>query len=283
MKNEYTVDELSRIAAQIRLDVIEEIYAAGSGHPGGSLSIAEILAVLYFREMSIDPETPMAEDRDRFVLSKGHAAPALYAALAERGYFDRAELRTLRQIDSRLQGHPDMKRVPGVDMSTGSLGQGLSAACGMALYAKLSRKNFRVYAIVGDGELQEGIIWEAAMSAGYRGLGGLIVYLDQNGLQIDGKVSEVMSVEPVAEKFQAFGWRVTSADGHNIAELIQATEQAKMSGDKPSLIICNTIKGKGVSFMERQAAWHGSPLNEEQYRQARGELEHVLHGMGDDK
>ena len=283
MENMYSVEELSKIAARIRLDVIEEIYAAGSGHPGGSLSIAEILTVLYFQAMSIDPGQPDKADRDRLVLSKGHAAPALYAALAERGYFDRRELKTLRQLESRLQGHPDMKHIPGVDMSTGSLGQGLSAACGMALYAKVHQKDFRVFAIVGDGELQEGIVWEAAMSAGHRGLSALTVYLDQNGLQIDGAVSDVMSVEPVADKFTAFGWDVTSVDGHDSEALIRATQRAGTSKDRPSLIICKTVKGKGVSFMEGQAAWHGSPLNEEQYAQARAELEEALHRMGDDR
>ena len=283
MENMYSVEELSKIAARIRLDVIEEIYAAGSGHPGGSLSIAEILTVLYFQAMSIDPGQPDKADRDRLVLSKGHAAPALYAALAERGYFDRRELKTLRQLESRLQGHPDMKHIPGVDMSTGSLGQGLSAACGMALYAKVHQKDFRVYAIVGDGDLQEGIVWEAAMSAGHRGLSALTVYLDQNGLQIDGAVSDVMSVEPVADKFTAFGWDVTSVDGHDIEALLRATQRAGKSKDRPSLIICKTVKGKGVSFMEGQAAWHGSPLNEEQYAQARAELEEALHRMGDDR
>ena len=280
MNKEYTAEELSVIATQIRLDTIQAIYAAGSGHPGGSLSIAEILAVLYFREMNVDPYDPAAENRDRFVLSKGHAAPALYAALAERGYFPREELESLRNINSRLQGHPDMKHIPGVDMSTGSLGQGLSAACGMALYAQLNRKSFRVYAIVGDGELKEGLIWEAAMSAGHHALNNLTVYLDRNGLQIDGKVSDVMDVEPVAEKFAAFGWNVTSVDGHNIGSLIQATEWAKRSVDKPTLILCKTLKGKGVSFMENQVAWHGSPLNQDQYTLAMTELHETLRRNG---
>ena len=280
MNKEYTAEELSVIATQIRLDTIQAIYAAGSGHPGGSLSIAEILAVLYFREMNVDPYDPAAENRDRFVLSKGHAAPALYAALAERGYFPREELESLRNINSRLQGHPDMKHIPGVDMSTGSLGQGLSAACGMALYAQLNRKSFRVYAIVGDGELQEGLIWEAAMSAGHHALNNLAVYLDRNGLQIDGKVPDVLDVEPVAEKFAAFGWNVTSVDGHNIGSLIQATEWAKRSVDKPTLILCKTLKGKGVSFMENQVAWHGSPLNQDQYTLAMTELHETLRRNG---
>ena len=230
--------------------------------------------------MNVDPYDPAAENRDRFVLSKGHAAPALYAALAERGYFPREELESLRNINSRLQGHPDMKHIPGVDMSTGSLGQGLSAACGMALYAQLNRKSFRVYAIVGDGELQEGLIWEAAMSAGHHALNNLTVYLDRNGLQIDGKVSDVMDVEPVAEKFAAFGWNVTSVDGHNIGSLIQATEWAKRSVDKPTLILCKTLKGKGVSFMENQVAWHGSPLNQDQYTLAMTELHETLRRNG---
>lgn len=281
MKKEYTVEELSAIATRIRMDVIQSIYTAGSGHPGGSLSIADILSVLYFREMDIDPDNPAAEDRDRFVLSKGHAAPALYAALAERGYFPRDELGSLRKITSRLQGHPDMKHIPGVEMSTGSLGQGLSVACGMALYAKLNRKSFHVYAMVGDGELQEGLIWEAAMSAGYRALNNLTVFLDQNGLQIDGKVSDVMGISPVADKFTAFGWSVTEVDGHNIEALIQATEWAKKVVDKPTLIICKTVKGKGVSFMENQVAWHGSAPNEEQYALAMAELKETLHRNGE--
>ena len=281
MKKEYTVEELSAIATRIRMDVIQSIYTAGSGHPGGSLSIADILSVLYFREMDIDPDNPAAEDRDRFVLSKGHAAPALYAALAERGYFPRDELGSLRKITSRLQGHPDMKHIPGVEMSTGSLGQGLSVACGMALYAKLNRKSFHVYAMVGDGELQEGLIWEAAMSAGYRALNNLTVFLDQNGLQIDGKVSDVMGISPVADKFTAFGWSVTEVDGHDIEALIQATEWAKKAVDKPTLIICKTVKGKGVSFMENQVAWHGSAPNEEQYALAMAELKATLHRKGE--
>ena len=272
MRLEYSAEELEKVANDIRIDIIESIHCGGSGHPGGSLSIAEMMAVLYFHEMNIDEKNPKWEDRDRFVLSKGHAAPAYYAALAERGYFDKAELKTLRHIDSMLQGHPDMKKVPGVDMSTGSLGQGISAAAGMAHYAKRTGKDFRVYCILGDGEIQEGQVWEAAMSAGHFKLDNLIAFLDNNDLQIDGHVSDEMSVYPIREKFEAFGWNVIESDGHKVEELLKALEQARTFKDKPTLIWCKTVKGKGVSFMENQVGWHGGAINDEQYQTAMKEL-----------
>ena len=272
MRLKYSAEELEKVANDIRIDIIESIHCGGSGHPGGSLSIAEMMAVLYFHEMNVDEKNPKWEDRDRFVLSKGHAAPAYYAALAERGYFDKAELKTLRHIDSMLQGHPDMKKVPGVDMSTGSLGQGLSAAAGMAHYAKRTGKDFRVYCILGDGEIQEGQVWEAAMSAGHFKLDNLIAFLDNNDLQIDGHVSDEMSVYPIREKFEAFGWNVIESDGHKVEELLEALEQARNFKDKPTLIWCKTVKGKGVSFMENQVGWHGGAINDEQYQTAMKEL-----------
>ena len=272
MRLKYSVEELEKVANDIRIDIIESIHCGGSGHPGGSLSIVEMMAVLYFHEMNVDEKNPKWEDRDRFVLSKGHAAPAYYAALAERGYFDKAELKTLRHIDSMLQGHPDMKKVPGVDMSTGSLGQGISAAAGMAHYAKRTGKDFRVYCILGDGEIQEGQVWEAAMSAGHFKLDNLIAFLDNNDLQIDGHVSDEMSVYPIREKFEAFGWNVIESDGHKVEELLKALEQARTFKDKPTLIWCKTVKGKGVSFMENQVGWHGGAINDEQYQTAMKEL-----------
>lgn len=272
MRLKYSAEELEKVANDIRIDIIESIHCGGSGHPGGSLSIAEMMAVLYFHEMNVDEKNPKWEDRDRFVLSKGHAAPAYYAALAERGYFDKAELKTLRHIDSMLQGHPDMKKVPGVDMSTGSLGQGISAAAGMAHYAKKTGKDFRVYCILGDGEIQEGQVWEAAMSAGHFKLDNLIAFLDNNDLQIDGHVSDEMSVYPIREKFEAFGWNVIESDGHKVEELLKALEQARTFKDKPTLIWCKTVKGKGVSFMENQVGWHGGAINDEQYQTAMKEL-----------
>ena len=243
-----------------------------SGHPGGSLSACEILTALYFKEMNIDPTNPPWEDRDRFVLSKGHGAPVLYAALAERGYFPKEELNSLRKINSMLQGHPDMKGTPGVDMTTGSLGQGLSAAGGMALAGKIDKKDYRVYALVGDGEVQEGIIWEAAMSAAHYKLDNLTVFMDHNGLQIDGKNEDVMNIEPIDEKFKAFGWHVIKIDGHNFEEIFAALEEAKNTKGKPTMIIASTVKGKGVSFMENQAGWHGKAPSSEQAQQALEEL-----------
>lgn len=270
------VNELQKYANRIRQGVIKAVYSAKSGHPGGSLSIAEILAVLYFNQMNIDEKNPKAKGRDRLVLSKGHTAPALYSALALRGFFDMDELSNFRNINSNLQGHPDMKNIPGVDASTGSLGQGLSIANGMALGSKQDSEGVRVYCICGDGEIQEGQIWEAAMTASHYKLDNLCLIIDNNNLQIDGKVNEVMSVYPIDEKFKSFGFETINVDGHNIQELISAFEQAKKVKGKPTAIIANTIKGKGVSFMENEADWHGKAPNEEQYKQAMQELGGVL-------
>lgn len=264
--------DLKEVTKQMRIDIIEEIAAAGSGHPGGSLSACDIMAVLYFDKMNIDPQNPKWEDRDRFVLSKGHVAPALYAALAERGYFDRSELKRLRKNDSFLQGHPDMKGTPGVDMSTGSLGQGLSVANGMAIAGKLDQKDYTVYVMLGDGEVQEGQVWEAAMSSAHYKLDNVIAFLDYNGLQIDGTNDEVMSIRPVDEKFRAFGWDVQIIDGHNTDEIAAAIDKAKEVKGKPSMIICRTVKGKGVSFMENEADWHGTAPNKEQAEAALKEI-----------
>lgn len=269
MKN---YEELKSIAKSLRINIIKMLEKSQSGHPGGSLSACEILTALYFKEMNIDPKNPHWEDRDRFVLSKGHAAPVLYAALAERGYFPKEELNSLRKINSMLQGHPDMKGTPGVDMTTGSLGQGLSAASGMALAGKIDKKDYRVYALVGDGEVQEGIIWEAAMSAAHYKLDNLTVLMDHNGLQIDGKNEDVMNIEPIDEKFKSFGWHVIKIDGHNFEEIFAALEEAKNTKGKPTMIIASTVKGKGVSFMENQAGWHGKAPSSEQAQQALEEL-----------
>jgi len=263
---------LEEFAKRIRLGALEGVYSAGSGHPGGSLSIADILAYLYSQEMRIDPENPKWEDRDRFVLSKGHTAPAYYAALAVRGYFPTEELKTLRKIDSRLQGHPDMKHIPGVDMTTGSLGLGISAACGMALAGKIENKDYRVYTIVGDGESEEGQVWEAAMFASHYKLSNLCVILDWNGLQIDGPVAEVMNPTPHDKKFEAFGFNVISIDGHDFDEIEKAFAAARACTDRPTAIIAKTVKGKGVSFMENQVGWHGKAPKEEEYNIAFGDL-----------
>lgn len=270
---------LMRYAVKIRKQIIDEVYSAASGHPGGSLSCADIITVLYFAEMKLDVKNPNWVDRDRFVLSKGHCAPALYAALAEKGFFPKEDLFTFRQIDSYLEGHPSMRCVPGVDMSTGSLGQGISAAVGMAIAGKLDKKDYNVYAILGDGELQEGQVWEAFMAAAHFKLDNLIAFLDNNGLQIDGKITQVMSPEPVADKFAAFGWNVLNIDGHDHTEIIEALAQAKIIKDKPTVIVAHTIKGKGVSFMENVAGWHGSAPNKEQRDQAIAELDAVLSEM----
>ncbi len=267
-------NKLSFYANEIRKGAITAVYSAKSGHPGGSLGIAEILAYLYFEEMNIDPKNPKMEDRDRFVLSKGHTCPALYAALAHRGFFPVEDLVTFRHTGAYLQGHPDMKNIPGIDMSSGSLGQGISAACGMALSAKLSEKSYRVYTVLGDGESEEGQVWEAAMFAAHYGLNNLTAFIDFNGLQIDGEVTKVMNPTPLDEKFKAFGWNVTVIDGHNFDEIANAVAMAKKS-DKPFAIICKTTKGKGVSFMENKAEWHGAAPNQEQYEQAMKELEEV--------
>ena len=266
------IEELQEIAKKIRRGIIESVYRGQSGHPGGSLSIADIMAVLYFYEMNIDSENPKDENRDRLVLSKGHCAPALYSALANRGFFDVEELQTLRNIESRLQGHPDMKHIPGVDMTTGSLGQGLSSANGMAIAGKLDNKDYRVYCILGDGEIEEGQIWEAAMASSKYKLDNLCVIVDNNNLQIDGTIEEVMSSYPIDEKFKSFGFQVINIDGHNIQEIIDAFDVARNIKEKPTCIISKTIKGKGVSFMENQVGWHGKAPNEEQYSQAMEEL-----------
>jgi transketolase len=248
------------------------IGAAGSGHPGGSLSSVEILVNLYFDAMNLDPANPYGEDRDRFVLAKGHAAPLLYAALAARGYFSRDELTTLRKVGSRLQGHPDMHLLPGVDFSTGALGQGGSVAVGMALAGRLDRKDYYVYVLWGDGEMQEGQVWESAMAAAHFKLNRIIGFVDCNGLQIDGAVAEIMNPNPLDEKFSAFGWHVQTVDGHSLEALKEAVTRAKAVSDKPSVILCKTVKGKGVSFMENQADWHGTAPNPEQIHQALDEL-----------
>ncbi len=266
------VKELEKIANEIRIGIVKEVYSGKSGHPGGSLSCADILTVLYFNQMNIDSKDPKSNARDRFVLSKGHASPALYSTLASRGYFDKEELVTFRGIDSILQGHPDMKHIPGVDMSTGSLGQGLSCANGMAMASKLNKDGNRVYCLVGDGEIEEGQIWEAAMSASHYQLDNLCVIVDNNNLQIDGSIEEVMSSYPIDAKFKSFGFHVINVDGHNIQELMNACNEAKTIKGKPTAIIAKTIKGKGVSFMENQVGWHGKAPNEEQYEIAIKEL-----------
>jgi transketolase len=263
---------LKETARKVRLGILEGVHAAASGHPGGSLSIAEVITYLYFEEMNVDPANPKWADRDRLVLSKGHTAPALYAALANKGYFSTDALSTLRQADSFLQGHPDMKGTPGVDMSTGSLGLGVSAACGMALAAKIDGKDYRTYAIVGDGESQEGQVWEAAMFAAHYKLDNLCFILDLNGLQIDGKITEVMNPTPHDEKFSAFGWNVILADAHDFESLEKAFAAARAFKGKPSVIIARSVKGKGVSFMEDQAGWHGTAPNDEQYAAAVAEI-----------
>ena len=263
---------LKEQARKIRKDIVAMIGQAKSGHPGGSLSAAEIVTYLYFEEMKIDPANPKWEERDRFVLSKGHAAPVLYAALANKGYFPVEELSTLRKIGSHLQGHPDMNKVPGVDMSTGSLGTGISAAVGMALALQMDQKDNYVYALLGDGELQEGQVWEAAMAAGQYKLDHLIAFVDNNGLQIDGNIDDVMSPNPVDQKFAAFGWHVQVIDGHDFRQIADAVAAAKAEQGKPSVIIAKTVKGKGVSYMENQAGWHGSAPSEEQVAQAMSEL-----------
>ncbi|ADQ06433.1 Transketolase domain protein [Caldicellulosiruptor hydrothermalis 108] len=268
--------ELKKIATEIRKSIIIQTASAGSGHPGGSLSGVEILTYLYFVEMNIDHKNPQDPNRDRFVLSKGHASPLLYAVLAERGFISKDELTGFRQIYSNLQGHPDMKKVPGVEMSTGSLGQGLSVANGMALAAKLDGKDYRVYVLLGDGEIQEGQIWEAAMTAAHYKLDNLTAFLDHNGLQIDGKITEVMSPEPVDEKFKAFGWHVIKIDGHDFNQIEKAVNEAKTIKGKPTIIIAETVKGKGVSFMENEVGWHGTAPNKEQAQKALEELQKQL-------
>jgi len=267
---------LKRIATNIRKNILRATCAAGSGHPGGSLSIADIMTYLYFREMNVDPSDPKNPDRDRFVMSKGHCAPVLYATLAERGFFPKEDLTTLRKTSSYLEGHPNMKSTPGVDMSTGSLAQGLSTAVGMALAAKLDGKGYRVFVGMGDGELEEGLVWEAAMAAAHYKLDNLICFVDYNGLQIDGKITDVMNPEPIADKFVAFGWYVQSIDAHDYNQIEQAVENAKKQKGKPNMIVAHSTKGKGVSFMENQAGWHGVAPKPEECEKGLAELDAYL-------
>jgi transketolase len=263
-------------AAKVRMGIIEGVYNAKSGHPGGSLSIADTLTYLYNHLMNVDPANPKMPERDRFVLSKGHTAPGLYSVLANRGFFPVDELKTLRKTDSRLQGHPVLDKIPGVDMSTGSLGQGISAACGMALSGKVSGDSYRVYAVLGDGELQEGMVWEAAMFAAHYKLDNLCAIVDNNGLQIDGKIDDVMSPNPIDEKWKAFGWNVVCIDAHDFDEIEKAFNDAESKVGQPTVIIQKSVKGKGVSFMEDKAGWHGAAPNDEQYAQAMDELKAKL-------
>ncbi len=264
--------KLAEIALEIRKGALTAVYSAGAGHPGGSLGIADVLAYLYFEEMNVDVSNPKMQERDRFVLSKGHCSPALYATLAEKGFFPKEDLKTFRHKDSYLQGHPDMKNIPGVDMSTGSLGLGISAACGMALAGKINESKYRVWTIVGDGESEEGQVWEAAMFAAHYGLNNLCAFVDFNGLQIDGPVTEVMNPTPLDEKFKAFGWNVVVIDGHDFEQIESAVKCAK-SSNKPTAVICKTIKGKGVSYMENAVNWHGVAPNTEQYEVGMKDLE----------
>lgn len=264
---------LKKTANEIRKGIVKAVHSAKSGHPGGSLSAADILTYLYFEEMNIDPADPKKEDRDRFVLSKGHIAPALYSTLAQRGYFPVEDLTTLRHVGSYLQGHPDMKHIPGVDMSSGSLGQGVSAAVGMALSAKLDNASYRTYCVLGDGEIQEGQVWEAAMFAGARKLDNLVLIVDNNGLQIDGNIADVCSPYPIADKFRAFNFNVVEIDAHDFDQIADAFRKARDTKGMPTAIVAKSVKGKGVSFMENQASWHGSAPNDEQLAQAIADLE----------
>ena len=264
--------ELQKLANEVRKGIIESVHAAKAGHPGGSLSAADIFTYLYFEEMNIDPQNPDMEGRDRFVLSKGHTAPGLYAALAERGYFPREDLTTLRHLGSYLQGHPDMKHIPGVDMSSGSLGQGISAAVGMAIAGKMDGADYRVYTLLGDGEIQEGQVWEASMLAGFRKLDNLVVIVDNNDLQIDGSIREVNSPYPIDKKFEAFNFHVISIDGNDFDQIAAAFAEARQTKGMPTAIIAKTVKGKGVSFMENQVSWHGTAPNDEQYETAMEDL-----------
>lgn len=273
MVNSDKIKFLKEKAKQIRRGVLDAVYAAQSGHPGGSLSLADIMAVLYFNEMNVNPEYDKNPNRDRFILSKGHAAPVLYSTLALKGYFPNEELTTLRKLGSRLQGHPDVRKIPGIDMTTGSLGQGLSIANGMALAGKLKKQDYRVYVVVGDGELEEGEIWEAAMTASKYKLDNLCVIVDNNNLQIDGTIKDVMSSYPIDSKFESFGFNVININGHDINEIINAFSDARKTKDKPTIIIAKTIKGKGVSYMENQVDWHGKAPNKEEYEEAIKELE----------
>ncbi len=267
--------ELKKKANDVRIGIVTAVHAAKAGHPGGSLSIADVMTYLYFEEMNIDPANPKMEDRDRFVLSKGHVAPALYSTLANRGFFPVEELTTLRKLGSRLQGHPCMQETPGVDMSSGSLGQGLSAAVGMALAAKIQKKDFRVYSVLGDGEIEEGQIWEASMFAGHRKLDNLCIVIDNNGMQIDGRIEEVCSPYPIADKFKAFNFNVIEIDGHDFNQIADAFKKARETKGMPTAIIAKTTKGKGVSFMENQVSWHGKAPNDEEYAVAMADLERI--------
>lgn len=265
--------ELQKVANEVRKGIVTAVHSAKSGHPGGSLSAADIFTYLYFEEMNVDPKDPDKADRDRFVLSKGHVAPGLYSTLAQKGFFPVEDLKTLRHVGSYLQGHPDKKHIPGVDMSSGSLGQGISTAVGMALSAKMSGEDYRVYTLLGDGEIQEGQVWEAAMFAGHRALDNLVVIVDNNGLQIDGDIAEVCSPYPIDKKFDAFNFEVINVDAHDFDALADAFAKARSTKGKPTAIIAKSVKGKGVSFMENQASWHGSAPNDEQYQTAMEELE----------
>ena len=273
--------QLEKTACKVRMGVIEGVYNAKSGHPGGSLSISDVLTYLYFAKLNVDPKNPKWADRDRFVLSKGHCAPALYAVLAERGFFDKSELKKLRHIGAMLQGHPDMKGTPGVDMSTGSLGQGISAAAGMALGGKLSSASYKVYTILGDGEIEEGQVWEAAMFSAHNKLDNLVAIVDNNGLQIDGKITDVCSPMPITDKFEAFGWHVITMNAHDFDDIERAFDEAEKINGKPVAIVMTSVKGKGVSFMENQVGWHGTAPNAEQYAQAMAELNKTLESLED--
>ena len=271
--------ELKKTACNVRLWTVEGVFNAKSGHPGGSLSAADIMTYLYFKEMRVDPKDPKNPDRDRFVLSKGHCCPALYAALALKGFFPTDEIKVLRQIGAMLQGHPDMKHTPGIDMSSGSLGQGISAACGMALAGKISGRDYRVFAMLGDGECEEGQVWEAAMFASHNKLDNLTVFVDSNGLQIDGTVADVAGLSALDEKFRSFGFEVITIDGHDFEQIEAAVNKAKQTKDKPTVIIANTVKGKGVSFMENQVGWHGKAPNADEYKIAMDELSAQLKAL----
>jgi len=271
--------QLEITACKVRMGVIEATYNAKSGHPGGSLSISDLLTYLYYVKMNVDVKNPKMHERDRLVLSKGHCAPGLYSVLAQKGFFDESELKKLRHIGAMLQGHPDMKGTPGVDMTTGSLGQGISAACGMALSGKVSNDDYKVYAILGDGELEEGQVWEAAMFAAHYNLDNLIAIIDNNGLQIDGKITEICSPEPITDKFAAFGWHVITMNAHDFEDMERVFNEAEKISGKPVAIIQKSVKGKGVSFMENQVSWHGQAPNEEQYKQAMLELSEELKGL----
>lgn len=272
--------ELQKMANEVRKGIVTSVHAAKAGHPGGSLSAADLFTYLYFEELNIDPKDPKKADRDRFVLSKGHTAPGLYSTLAHRGFFPVEDLTTLRHLGSYLQGHPDMKHIPGVDMSSGSLGQGISAAVGMALSAKLSNESYRVYTLLGDGEIQEGQVWEAAMFAGHRQLDNLVVIVDNNGLQIDGKIDDVCSPYPIDKKFEAFNFHVINIDGNDFDQIDAAFKEAKATKGMPTAIICKTVKGKGVSFMENNAGWHGKAPNDEEYATAMADLTKIGEELG---